>query len=483
MEIKFQQDGEFLELLAVPDQIRLRSRVQRFLYIRECYPLLLDDITKSLPRTDNRTVAVLGTAGIGKSTFLLYCIYRLQDNPAHFRVATRSFYFQEEEDEVWLYKYLGEGSYSVRKARGKLDKTIPLFVDMQKAELPRDFDGVCIIFTSFREERFKERTKGGWKKVMPIWSTEEQRKLFDSVRFRDLYGEVIAAMAFHNIYYYGGTLRHNITCARDFSDPTTDIANELRRKGKDICSRYMGAGFGGTENDICDMLIHREPRTVDGEISDFNSRSMEYLFASPFVMRAILQHNSQNMAMSARAKFREGTFRGGADGIEFEMLCLHVFKVNGVKFQALPLCAGCKGFDIIFPAKEVLVLNWKECDDYLKTDVLYIPPYGNLESGDAFCLIQLNKRWTLIILQCTIAETHAVKENGMKVIHDCFATKSHLPVEETILVFMIPQNGKLKVAQRITTQDGNDLQRHLAGFRVEKQYRIQNRLADIEAFM
>ena len=62
-----------------------------------------------------------------------------------------------------------------------------------------------------------------------------------------------------------------------------------------------------------------------------------------------------------------------------------------------------------------------------------MPPYGNLESGDAFCLIEINGRWTLVILQCTITENHPVKQNGMKVIYDCYKKNPAL----------IPLNGKL----------------------------------------
>lgn len=37
------------------------------------------------------------------------------------------------------------------------------------------------------------------------------------------------------------------------------------------------------------------------------------------------------------------------------------------------------------------------------------PPYGNLESGDAFCLIKIDiDERSLFFLQSTIAETHSI---------------------------------------------------------------------------
>jgi len=57
-----------------------------------------------------------------------------------------------------------------------------------------------------------------------------------------------------------------------------------------------------------------------------------------------------------------------------------------------------------FPPKKLLALNWRERENYFETNVLYVPQYDHLESGDSFCLIEINGRWTLVIIQCTIVE-------------------------------------------------------------------------------
>jgi hypothetical protein len=115
----------------------------------------------------------------------------------------------------------------------------------------------------------------------------------------------------------------------------------------------------------------------------------------------------------------------------------------------------------------------------LQADVLYIPPYGNLESGDAFCLIKINERWTLVILQCTIAEAHPVKQNGVKIIHDCFKTNPELVVNDTVIIFMIPSNGKLKTKQPMVTQKNAAVQ--LVTIAVTAQYKIENTLDIVDA--
>jgi hypothetical protein len=104
---------------------------------------------------------------------------------------------------------------------------------------------------------------------------------------------------------------------------------------------------------------------------------------------------------------------------------------------------------------------------------LYIPPSGNLESGDAFCLIKINERWTLVILQCTIAETHTVKQNGVKIIHNCYTTTPELIVNDTVIMFMIPLNGKLKTKQLLVIQKNKqDVRR--ATIEVTAQYKIDS---------
>ena len=247
-----------------------------------------------------------------------------------------------------------------------------------------------------------------------------------------------------------------------------------------VCEYFFKAGFGGTENFVSDVLVHRNPEIVDGKFV-FNAEPCTYSFASPFVLRRLLQLNNQIFVTEARAKYTAGTFRGSGDGNEFELLCLHGFKLSGVEFLAQPLTDAAEATTVNFPAKQVLALNWRERENYLQADVLYIPPYGNLESGDAFCLIKINERWTLVILQCTIAEAHPVKQkqNGVKIIHDCFITNPELVVDDTVIMFMIPSNGKLKTKQPMVTQKNAAVQ--LVTIAVTAQYKIENALDIVDA--
>jgi hypothetical protein len=87
-------------------------------------------------------------------------------------------------------------------------------------------------------------------------------------------------------------------------------------------------------------------------------------------------------------------------------------------------------------------------------------------------------KWTLVILQCTIAEKHPVNHNGVKVIHDCYTKNSKLKVDDTVIMFMIPLNGKLKTQQPLVTQEKNETK-----IVISAQYKIENALVTIDAML
>jgi hypothetical protein len=331
-------------------------------------------------------------------------------------------------------------------------------------------------------------TKNGWCKVLPTWSSDEQMNLFRSNQFELQYGKKVAQRAYDNIYYFGGSIRSNIMCALDPNEPFVEIQSAFDTKGLQLCSQFFKAGFGGTEDFISDKLVHRNPRKlVDDSGYNFNANACVYSFASAYVIKRLTQLNEIILVADARNKYNAGIFRGGDDGTEFELLCLHAFKITDVDFLAQRLPIGAQPLPIgskvkvNFPPKQILALNWREQKDYLKVNLLYIPPYGNLESGDAFCLIQIKKKWTLVILQCTIAEKHPVNQNGVKVIHDCYTKNSKLKVDDTVIMFMIPLNGKLKTQQPLVTQEKNETK--IVTIKVSAQYKIENALVTIDAML
>ena len=77
-----------------------------------------------------KTFAILGTAGIGKSSLFMVVLKLLLEDPAKFGLKTRSFYFQTRQGKIRLYvppRGLEE-SFFVRfvPADEELDAAIPL---------------------------------------------------------------------------------------------------------------------------------------------------------------------------------------------------------------------------------------------------------------------------------------------------------------------------------------------------------------------
>jgi hypothetical protein len=91
VEILIKEDGKFLDLTGVPVPLKLRSGLGKYLYVRECYQDLIDDIIASLPKKSRKTIAILGTAGIGKSSLFLVVLKLFLEDPTRFGLKTRSF--------------------------------------------------------------------------------------------------------------------------------------------------------------------------------------------------------------------------------------------------------------------------------------------------------------------------------------------------------------------------------------------------------
>ena len=235
-------------------------------------------------------------------------------------------------------------------------------------------------------------------------------------------------------------------------------------------------------DDLLDMLIHRNPVKNSNGSYNYNAQLYAYSFASPYILRCLLALNNNLLATEDRDKYNTGTFHGD-NGNVFELLCLHGFKISDVDFLAQPLTDGTQPKKVKFPAKRVLAMNWREeVNNLLEANVLYIPPYGNLESGDAFCLIEIDGRWTLVILQCTIAENHPVKQNGIQVIYDCYKKNQTLTVDDVVIMFMTPLNGKLQTKQPLVTQKKGVVEGvQRAAITVTAQYKIQNELLNLDA--
>ena len=80
------------------------------------------------------------------------------------------------------------------------------------------------------------------------------------------------------------------------------------------------------------------------------------------------------LVTEVRNKYVAGAFRGGDDGNEYELLCMHGLKISDVQFLTKPLIDGTRKIFVTFPPKRVLTLNWREQENYLEANATVRKP-------------------------------------------------------------------------------------------------------------
>lgn len=409
--IKQEEEGKFLDITRVPAQLKLRSGLENYLYIRDCYEVIIANIVESLSLKHKKTVAILGTAGIGTSSLFLIVLKLLIEDPTKFGLSTRS----HSTFRLYLVKF-GYTVMCMRMISVSINARnwMYQFLCLLTWRLNRYLKSTLAFPSSLAHScasRYHELTKQGWRKVMPTWSADEQADLFSSAQFQSEHGKEVAQRAYENILYFGGSIGNNIELAITGRNPKINIDDAIINKGEYVCERFFNIGVASTGDVSLNFLVHRNP-VMTGDVHDFDAEAGAFSFASPYVLRRLLALNNNMPVSDARNKYAVGTFRGGDDGSEFALLCLHGFKISDVEFHAQPLTDNAQPTKLKFPPKQVLALNWRQRENYLEANMLYIPPYGNVESGDGFCLMEINGRWTVVIIQCTIAENHPVKQRS-----------------------------------------------------------------------
>ena len=193
--------------------------------------------------------------------------------------------------------------------------------------------------------------------------------------------------------------------------------------------------------------------------------------ASSHIFEKLLAFNNSKFLGKMQSKFNVGFYKGGEDGKLFEYLCLNVFTLFGKSFEIVSLYDPNLTQLITFPTiKTILAPNWRTV--MLEQDVLYVPSHGTMESGDAFCLLNVEGVLTVIVLQITVAKFHPVKMRGLRVISNRFPN-----VGQQYLVFVTPLKGILSEPQNLLTTESKVAQMFdgVQGFK-ECQFKLEHKL-------
>jgi hypothetical protein len=421
-------------------------------------------------------VPFIGTAGIGKSCLLLYILMKWFEEEEKLK----PFYYQISTFEIHFFEVAPEGMFKVSTilaAGTTLSTEVPLFVDMQESTLPKPHRGKVFIFSSFQPDRYKEITKEKKKYTIPTWNEWEYAEYsacehfwtdhnFDRARHSDLVQSSVAV--------YGGSFRNVIVAVRrvidgEWTGIDVNVATALQSKGGSTAECVFVNGFHGHDAAISDVLVHRNPPVDAAGNYVYAAEPVVYSVASSLVFGKLLEFSSLQYSAEMQLKFNGGVFSGGDDGKLFEYLCLNVFAFCGRLFDIVSLNNDSSIITITIPtSKRILAPNWRTTA--LEQDVLYVPSHGTMESGDAFCLINVQGVPSVIVFQITIAECHPVKMRGLRAIADRFLT-----AEQQYLVFVTPLNGQLSAPQNLLTTESK-VARNFDGVQSfkENQYKMEN---------
>lgn len=341
---------------------------------------------------------------------------------------------------------------------------MPYFIDLNEKSFPGENIGLFgVVFSSPCPDRSKQWLKDpdiSDRYVMPTWSVQELEKARDPRK-------IDHDAMLKRYEKVGGIPRLVIQGTDDVLE--SRLSHALRNKGSLISEKFFIEGFGMTDDDASNLLVHVHPSNYNTDCVQYKTWMEYFTFASPYIWEKLYQMNVSKIIQTARNYFNTGIGASGGSlaGYQFENICLRGIPLSRqdivVRSPSVPSAPAER---ITVPARTFLDGNWKE--DKLLENMLFVPKIGNLESGDAFFV----QNQTLFVLQITVAEAHPVKANGLKAISKCF---DHLTINAHRLVFVVPKNGKLRGVQGITTQKGSVAakQSHIVSDFKSNQWRLE----------
>jgi hypothetical protein len=235
------------------------------IYIRPCYPKLLETTLSIVESAETRHLIILGNPGIGKTYFGYFLMLHLARSGA--TVIYESFLVRG-----LMYLFTPHGVY--KGNRIQFDEFLALRTTFYIVDgmTPVDVDARTILLTSLRREIWHQFSKTSCDlRYMPVWSKEE---LFSC---RSMLFSSIPEAVVENLYLkWGGIARYVLKLAlveeqQALLNEALDISN--------IDSVVESFGGSGAKADASSRLIHRSVR--DG------FHSGPYQFASAFVVDEI----------------------------------------------------------------------------------------------------------------------------------------------------------------------------------------------------
>lgn len=459
--------GEMLVLDEIPDEFAERygaSAIPKHMYIRKCYVELYDLVTAEMIKQQTTKPAMLftGVPGIGKSMFMIYFLYRYQTDS---RFTDKRFalefghgryhYFEAtatstSKDGVATSSFMC--SISVTRKEFPLNEVL-VFADIGERRQPETRAKWTLIFSSPDPERFKDFMKGkpGYMFLLPTWSEDEL--LYANEHRNEWYGRFVVCGGVPRVVLWDGI----------GYDPMNTLNQTLLDKGPRVADYFYKHGFGDIDAYKSYSMIHINPPFSPEKgrlLYECDTGLIVRTFASNYVCQELTRMHSKGIITSLVELFNAGgglaseRLGGVSAGHLFEKICSWIVPLanQNITIDRFPPLSSL-AMNISVPPWEILDSNWKDLKNH-RIGVLYQPQISNLESGDAFGVIQNGTELILIVLQYTIDDNHPVKVNGLKNIVESYPQEIKDHMNRKLLIFVTPVDGKLQKVQPLHSQGG-----------------------------
>ena len=290
---------KYLIVRDIPDFFvaRYGSFPQR-IYIRKCYKDLYELAVQSIVGMRNHfgVTVFTGVPGIGKSLFLLYCIFRFRRDArfenkrfaVEFDAGTYYVFEATEDENVFLMEYIADG--------GRLtSRDFLLLCDITLPVEPLARAKATLIFSGPNPQRYRciAQNDPSFVYTMPTWTRRELKYVNWNVerwhhRFETFGG--VPRLIFAN-KYFGEIL--------DDESPYETLDLALENHGRLVAEALLGdtVGLGALVHEDCFILVHINPPQHSEKIH--YGSSPEYSVASDEIFKSLaLIHNYSLVKMS-----------------------------------------------------------------------------------------------------------------------------------------------------------------------------------------
>lgn len=444
--------GQHLVVHELPEIFTQRyGTIPKKIFVRECYEDLYRIVSGLMLKGSCEYGVCLftGVPGIGKSLFLVYFIYRFQ---LDYRFLDKRFALEFRSGTYTVFMPTTEsGNFvcSVIPSMTMMRKDLLLLCDINDATEPSFRAKWTLIFSSPAPGRYKEVIKNApsFKYIMPTWSAEELMFLVED-----------NVDSYERFAHFGGVPRHLLSSDVRINSYTT-LTKALDDKGGDIINGFFNFSFGIIDSLESYILVHiNPPQSGDGGYS-YDGATV-YSFASDEIFQLLVAKYEVKMLAGATNIFNAGaasnTYGAVSAGNLFEKICLWLKPLSGQGITGISMSGGD---DVTFDVpsdRHILSHDWKRTAQ-LCVNKFILPRISNLESGDAFCVVQRGPNcFLLVVFQVTVGNSHPVKVNGLHEILMAYPEIIRKKITQKALVFVIPKHGTLDRDQKLQTQKGKE---------------------------